>query len=85
MKSYDEMRLLELSDGRCSQDNCYIKKVEYEDVPLAIRKRSEDNVRECFTSGESDVICLFGDDTVRRIDLTKLVDTNGKLVFSIKE
>ena len=84
MKQYNEMKLLELSGGRCSQDNCYIKKVEYEDVPLAIRKRSEDNVLECFTSGESDVICLFGDDTVRRIDLTKLVDTNGKLASVLK-
>ena len=84
MKSYDEMKLLELSGGRCSQDNCYIKKVEYEDVPLAIRKRSEDNVLECFTSGESDVICLFGDDTVRRIDLTKLVEANGKIASVLK-
>ena len=84
MKQYNEMKLLELSGGRCSQDNCYIKKVEYEDIPLEIRKRSEDNVLECFTSGEHDVICLFEDDTVRRVDLTKLIEINGKIAAVLK-
>ena len=84
MKQYNEMKLLELSGGRCSQDNCYIKKVEYEDITLEIRKRSEDNVLECFTSGEHDVICLFEDDTVRRVDLTKLIEINGKIAAVLK-
>ena len=84
MKQYNEMKLLELSGGRCSQDNCYIKKTEYEKLPLEIRKRSEDNVLECFTSNEHDIICLFGDDTVRRVDLTKLVEINGKIASVLK-
>ena len=48
------------------------------------RQNIGSNVLECFTSGESDVICLFGDDTVRRIDLTKLVEAIGKIASVLK-
>ena len=38
MNQYNEMKLLEFSDGRCAQDNCYIKKIEYKEIKLDERK-----------------------------------------------
>lgn len=69
MTEYNEMKLLALSKGKCSQDSCYLKEITYNGVPQEIRARSLDNVTECFVSGEHDIICLFQNDMVRRVDL----------------
>ena len=46
MTEYNEMKLLALSKGECSQDSCYIKEITYDEIPEEIRTRSEDNVEE---------------------------------------
>ncbi len=72
LKEYNEMALLALSSGRCAQDSCYIKEVDYEAVPEDIVKRSESNVTECFSVEHGNIICLFQDNLVRKISLEKL-------------
>lgn len=38
---YDEMKLLIWSDGRCAQDDCYIRKISLNDLDQSIKKRRE--------------------------------------------
>lgn len=93
LKEYSEWAMLFLSKGYCSQDACYIKEITDEDVPESIRNRLNKNVLECFWAEDDYLICLFKDDTVRRIDFTDIaikycelfhVLNNEKLKESIK-
>lgn len=84
MTEYNEMKLLALSKGECSQDSCYIKEITYDEIPEEIRTRSEDNVEECFVSGKHDIICLFKNDMVMRVDLRKVAMENGKIDSVLK-
>lgn len=42
LQSYDEMKFLEISEGRCSQDNLYIKKID--ELPDFVIKRQQKNI-----------------------------------------
>lgn len=74
LKRYSEMALLSLSKGRCSQDSCYLEEVPEEKIPENIVKRRRQNMQECFVTGDKQLLCMFKDNTVRKVDLTKLVD-----------
>ena len=56
------------------------KMTEYQEI----RARSLDNVTECFVSGEHDIICLFQNDMVRRVDLRKLAVENEKIASILR-
>lgn len=43
---YDELRLLELSEGRNSQDDCYLDPIKLDDAPAWFREREEGRVKE---------------------------------------
>ena len=72
LKSYDEMRILEISGGRCSQDDMYIRRINK--LPDYVVERAGRNVTECFISDESHMICFFADETVRKIDINELTE-----------
>lgn len=67
MQSYDEMKFLEISEGRCSQDSLYIRRIDY--LPDFIIKRQQKNIIECVMSENNIMLCFFADDTVRKINL----------------
>ena len=70
LKEYDEMKFLELSEGRCSQDSRYVTPVA--ELPEYVRRRQERNVTECCILAGRKFLCIFADDTVRRIDMNRL-------------
>ncbi len=72
LREYNEMALLSLSKGRCSQDHCYISEICWDDIPTDIRDRSKSNVLECFPTQDGQLICMFLDGTVRKVDLSKI-------------
>lgn len=84
LTEYDEMALLALSRGRCSQDECYIEEIAYQDIPEDIRARTFQNVAECFPSEDKQLICSFRDNTVRKVDLEKLADCNRDISYIVK-
>lgn len=84
LKEYSEMALLALSKGRCSQDACYLEEVPEENMPENITKRRRKNVRECFVTEDKQLLCMFKDNTVRKVDLTKLVDSYNSVVHVLK-
>ena len=84
LKEYNEMALLELSKGKCSQDSCYIEKISSEELPEDIRRRSDKNIFECFPTEDKQIICLFRDNTVRKVDLSMLAIHNRDVLHILK-
>lgn len=84
LKEYNEMALLALSKGKCSQDSCYIEEISSEELPDDIRKRSDKNVFECFPTEDKKIICLFRDNTVKKVDLSVLAVHNRDLLHILK-
>lgn len=72
MKSYDEMKFLEISEGRCSQDSLYIKKINY--LPDFVMKRQQKNITECVMSENHTMLCFFADETMKKIELNTMED-----------
>ena len=75
LKSYDEMKLLELSEGRCSQDNLFIRKID--ELPDYVIARQKKTVVECLIRENNTILCFFADESVRKVDLSKIVEVEG--------
>lgn len=84
LKKYSEMAFLAISKGRCSQDSCYLEEVPEEKVEENILKRRKKNVQECFVTEDKQLLCMFKDNTVRKVDLTKLVEQYKDIVHVLK-
>ena len=72
LTEYNELRLLDLSKGKCSQDDCYLKEIAFENIDPEIKGRMKQTVKECFTVNKQTILCLFKDNTVKKISLKKL-------------
>ncbi|SFU66209.1 hypothetical protein SAMN05216540_105166 [Butyrivibrio sp. M55] len=72
LKEYDEMKLLELSEGRCSQDEICIRRVEA--VPKFVLERSVHNLVDCTALENNMLLCFFADETVKKIALSDISD-----------
>lgn len=70
LESYDEMKFLELSKGKCSQDSLYIKKIDT--LPEYVISREKRNIVDCVACDEYVLLCFFMDDVVKKIDLNRL-------------
>lgn len=84
LKEYSEMALLSLSKGRCAQDNCYIEEISQDNIPENIKKRMGQNISECFSTEDHQIICLFIDNTVRKVDLSVLLGKYRDLSYVLK-
>lgn len=84
LKAYSEIAFLSLSKGRSSQDGCYIKELSEEEVPQEIKSRRLGNVVECFATGDNGVVCLFEDNTARKVSLEKLLDKYKDVAYVLK-
>lgn len=84
LQSYNEMALLSLSKGKCSQDHCYILEVEVDDIPEEIRDRNGKNVEECFPTKDGQLICMFRDNGVRKVNLEKLKERYKEIVYVLQ-
>ena len=84
LQNYSEMALLSLSKGRCSQDYCYIAEIAGLDIPEEIRERSRANVSECFPTGDGQLICMFKDNSVRKVNLEMLKEQYKDLVHVLR-
>ena len=72
LKEYDEMRFLELSEGRCSQDNLLIRKLNA--LPSFVKKRMKHNILDCTVLNSGYLLCFFRDNSIRKISLKDLKD-----------
>jgi hypothetical protein len=67
LKEYDEIKMLELSDGKCSQDNLYIKKTE--SLPDYVLERMKRNLVDVLLLDNCNALTFFADNTVKKVDL----------------
>ena len=84
LKEYSEMAFLSLSKGKCAQDHCYIEAIVWDDIPIDIRDRSKVNVLECFPTEDGQLICMFRDNTVRKINLKELKEKCKDVVYVLQ-
>lgn len=84
LRDYSEIAFLNLSKGRCAQDGCYIAEVAYDDIPEEIKERSRGNVSECFPTGDDQIVCMFRDNTVSKVDLKQLKNGYKELVHVLQ-
>ena len=75
MPEYDEMKILEISKGKCSQDSLTIKKIDT--LPAYVLERQKKNLVDCCMCDENSVLCFFKDDTVKKISLEQLQGVEG--------
>lgn len=74
LECYDEMKFLELSQGKCSQDNLYIKKIE--ELPEYICRR-RNNLIDCVVCDDYHLLCFFENNMTRKVDLRNIIDVEG--------
>ena len=70
LKEYDEMNLLELSEGKCSQDSLYIRKTD--ELPIYVSDRMKHNLADITLLNDNTLLCFFRDDSVKRVKLELL-------------
>ena len=75
LKSYDEMKFLELSEGRCSQDNMFIRKTDK--IPDYVIERMEHNLLDCTPLEGWGILCFFKDGITRKIQISELEGVCG--------
>lgn len=75
MKEYDEIRFLEISEGRCSQDNLYLKRID--EIPEYVKERQQHNLMGAFPAFGDSLMCFFANDEVKKVNLEKLPDLEG--------
>ena len=75
LKKYDDMKFLELSEGRCSQDSLCIKKLE--SMPKYVEKRMLTGLTDCVALEDKSLLCFFRDESVKKVILNKLTSEEG--------
>lgn len=72
LKAYDEYRLLMLSEGRCAQDEEYIRPAATDMLPAEIRKRLDKKVSDLVVLSGTRILVCFRDGSARIVDITSL-------------
>lgn len=75
LKQYEEYAFLELSNGRCSQDQLYIKRID--ELPDYVAERAKKNIKECVVLNQNTLLCFFADNTTRKVCLDELPQLDG--------
>lgn len=68
LEAYDDYKLLVLADGKCAQDDCFIRPITYEALPDEIKQRLNRKVKDVLPLSEWRLLVFFRDDSVRNID-----------------
>ena len=59
LSDYDELRLLELTEGRCSQDACYLVPRALGELPTWYAERTSQRLRDVFALSDFRLMALF--------------------------
>ncbi len=69
LKEYDPHKLLELSEGRCAQDDSAIVPVKPADFPKWLRERLEKRIEFVFPLAPKDLLIFWKDGQIRRVEI----------------
>ena len=70
MQQYDEMKFLEISEGRCSQDHLYVRQIN--SMPRYVEERMKHNLVDCIALANHNLLCIFQDHMIKKVDLPSL-------------
>lgn len=74
LEEYDEFKLFLISDGRCSQDNCYIVPVKEGNLPIEIKNRRNNHIQSATVCNETDLMISLKCGDVLILNLEKCKD-----------
>lgn len=74
LKTYDEYKLLCLSEGRCAQDELYIVKIEPEQIITEVQERLQKKVADVLPLPGNRIAVFFKDGNARIIDAGKFLE-----------
>ena len=74
LDEYNEFELLKHADGRCAQDDFYLKPIPAKSMPLDICQRLSKRIRDYVLLTELKLIVFFKNGETRLCDLSKLQD-----------
>lgn len=72
LREYDEYRLLQISEGRCAQDELFLVKCNKSDIVPEIQERLTLKVRDVLPMDELRVMVFFMDDNSRVVNIGKM-------------
>ena len=76
LKSYDELKLLMLCEGRCAQDDLCLVRIQEKDILPDIQKRMHEKVLDVMALRDYKALVFFRDGMSRMIDIKKLCADN---------
>lgn len=76
MKNYDEFELLEVSNGRCAQDDYFILPIEKEMLPKHITNRLNKRISEIIPIDNFRIIVFFRNGKTKMIEIKPLCSQN---------
>lgn len=74
LKEYDEMKLLELAEGRCAQDGICIRGTDT--IPQFVADRRKQNLIDCTALEDNSLLGFFADERVKKLSLSDIGDYN---------
>ena len=69
LREYDEYKLLQISEGRCAQDELFLVKCKESDLVSEIQDRLREKVRDVLTMEDRKIMVFFMNDTSRVISI----------------
>ena len=78
LEEYDEVRLFILADGRCAQDECYIRSITPEKLPERIKQRREKRMIAAVKTCRGKCLVCFGDEKVGMFNAEEYCGTHEK-------
>ena len=82
LKEYDEYRLLQLSEGRCAQDELRLRRIAEKDISDEIKKRLREKVSDVMVLSGFRVLVFFRNGDSRIADI-KMLYENDRLFGNI--
>ncbi len=74
MDEYDEFTLLTLAEGRCAQDDCYIKEISADNIPDVLLSRWEKKIEDVVPLESPRMLIFFRNSEVRIINIKDIPD-----------
>ena len=76
LKEYDEFKLLQLSEGRCAQDELYLVRIQDKDVVSEVQERFEKKVLDVMVMEDYRILVFFKDKKSIVLDVNKACGEN---------
>lgn len=76
LDEYDPYKLLILGNGRCAQDDYYIKKINAQDIPVDLKKRLSEKIEDAVVSSDVSALVFFKDGIVKKVSLHDYLISN---------